>query len=63
MERFKRRLLSITAVTTVAAALWLAAPIWVPATALIGLVRRRRFVLLRLATMAWVYATMECLGV
>ena len=62
MRAMRRRLLSFSAVFGASVGLGLTAPLWIPSVWLIGLLRRRRFVGLRLALFAWLYATMESLG-
>ena len=41
----------------------LTAPVWIPVSAVCGLLRRRSFAVLRLMTFGWIYSGMELAGV
>lgn len=58
----KRRLLTISAYSLMLVLLTAFAPVWIPLTFIVGLFRRRRFVILRLLMFFWTYLTIEMIG-
>ena len=62
MERIRRRLVTFPLLFAFWALLVAAVPITVPLALLVGLIRRRRFIFLRLTVFAVVYASLELLG-
>lgn len=59
----RRRLITLPALVLVAAAVTCAAPFWFPTLLLVGLLRRRRLIALRLSLFVLIYAWMELFGV
>ncbi|MFK7999703.1 MAG: lysophospholipid acyltransferase family protein [Polyangiales bacterium] len=59
----RRRLITIPALLLVAAVVTSAAPLWVPALLVIGFIRQRHLIALRLSLFVLVYSWMELFGV
>jgi 1-acyl-sn-glycerol-3-phosphate acyltransferase len=58
----KRRLLTITAYVLLGIALTALAPLWILTAFVVGLFRRRRFIVLRLLAFLWTYLVIEITG-
>lgn len=57
-----RRSMTISAYVLLWSLVTLLCPFWIPATAVIGLLRRRQLVILRLLVFLWAYLTIELVG-
>jgi 1-acyl-sn-glycerol-3-phosphate acyltransferase len=57
-----RRVLTISAYALMWALLTVLAPVWIPVAFLVGLVRRRHFIVLRLLAFFWTYLLIELIG-